>query len=100
MLLNYIHIFDQLFFMFLHCVYAFFRIKDYANHHRELSDVDQSITCDLSELERHLLEMQALMNVRGKVCHQVFSQLCILFDWLFLQLSYSLVILIDGLNGV
>lgn len=44
-----------------------FRLRSYAQRTNTLSDVDESVAKDLSEVERYLLKTQELMTVRGKV---------------------------------
>ena len=47
--------------------FVLFSLKDYAGRKTELDDVDQSLVGQLTDLEKHLLESQDLMVVRGKV---------------------------------
>lgn len=54
------------------CLYTyilFIRIKDYLKQ-KNVDDVDQALMGQLSKLDRYLLESQALIETRGKVCFQ------------------------------
>ena len=42
-------------------------MESYINRETSITDIDQAIACDLTEVEKYLLEQQELMVVRGKV---------------------------------
>jgi len=49
------------------CLFVVNSVKQYASRKKNLEDVDADILGDLSVLERHLMESQEMMTVRGKV---------------------------------
>ena len=46
------------------------RVQSYASRSTGLDELDDSLTKDLTEVEKHLMRTQDMMRVRGKVCTQ------------------------------
>ena len=52
---------------YLQSILPFCSLQSYAARKKDLSDIDESVAADLTEVEKYLLTSQELMTVRGKV---------------------------------